>query len=70
MQVLFFSFSRKPLGLVNMFTAFFVVLLGVMVSFGLFIMEILITKYGTGSCKSMMNAYNYRIDVKSDQNTI
>ena len=46
----------------NVFTAFVVGLLGLMISIGLFIIETITAKYGSGGCKDMMNAYNYRID--------
>ena len=55
-------FSGKPLAFVNVFTAFVVGLLGLMISIGLFIMEMITAKYGSGGCKDMMNAYNYRIN--------
>ena len=55
-------FSGKPLAFVNVFTAFVVGLLGLMISIGLFIMEMITAKYGSGGCKDMMNAYNYRIE--------
>ena len=55
-------FSGKPLAFVNVFTAFVVGLLGLMISIGLFMIEVFTAKYGTGGCKEMMNAYNYRID--------
>ena len=54
--------SGKPLAFVNVFTAFVVGLLGLIISIGLFIIETITAKYGTGGCKDMMNAYNYRID--------
>ena len=55
-------FSGKPLAFVNVFTAFVVGLLGLIISIGLFIMEMITAKYGSGGCKEVMNAYNYRID--------
>ena len=55
-------FSGKPLAFVNVFTAFVVGLLGLMISIGLFIMEMITAKYGSGGCKEILNAYNYRID--------
>ena len=55
-------FSGKPLAFVNVFTAFVVGLIGLMISIGLFIVEMITAKYGSGGCKETMNAYNYRID--------
>ena len=43
----------------NVFTAFGVGLLGVVISLGLFIMEKITTRYGF--FKKLFNAYNYRI---------
>ena len=50
------------MGWANVFTAFGVVLLGMTISFVLFIIELLTT--AAGCCKRMMNAYNYRIIIE------
>ena len=54
------------MGFANVFTAFGVVLFGLMVSFVLFMIEIFVAKYGTGTCKKGMNVYNYRVKVESN----
>ena len=45
------------------FTAFGVVVLGIALSLGLFIIEILTSRAGYG--KKMLNAYNYQIDLET-----
>ena len=51
-------FSGKPLGFVNVFTAFGVGLLGVVISLGLFTMEKVTTRY---RFFKKLFKYNYRI---------
>ena len=58
--------SGEPLGFVNVFTAFGIGLLGLIISFVLLLIEMLTAKYGTGNCKKLLNAYNYRIDKESN----
>ena len=41
----------------NVFTAFGVGLVGLIVSFGLLMIEAITAKYGSGGCKNIMNAY-------------
>ena len=50
------------MGWPNVFTAFGVGFLGITISLGLFIIELLTT--AAGCCKKMMNAYNYRIIIE------
>ena len=54
------------MGFPNVFTAFGVVLFGLMISIGLFVIEVIAAKCGNAGCKEMMNAYNYRIDEESE----
>ena len=51
----------------NLFTAFGVGLVGLIVSFGLLMIEAITAKYGSGGCKNIMNAYNYKINVESNR---
>ena len=61
MYVVFF-FSGKPLGWMNVFTAFGVGLFGLIISLGLFLTELVTASFR--GCRKLMNAYNYRIDVE------
>ena len=40
----------------NVFTAFGVGLFGLIISFGLLVIETITAKYGSGGCKNIMNA--------------
>ena len=50
------------MGFGNVFTAFGVGLLGLTISLVFFAIELVTTAFGC--CKKMMNAYNYRIEIK------
>ena len=49
----------------NVFTAFGVGLFGLIISFGLLVIETITAKYGSGGCKNIMDAYNYKNNVES-----
>ena len=49
----------------NVFTAFGVGLLGLIISLGLFLIELVTASYR--GCKKLMNVYNYRIDVEENK---
>ena len=65
-KIILSSCSGKPLGFVNVFTAFGVAFFGLMISIGLFMIEMIAAKCGNAGCKEIMNAYNYRIDEESE----
>ena len=62
-------FSGEPLSFENVFTAFGVGLLGLIISFGLLLIEMITSKYGRGGCKRLLNAYNYRSAEKYNTTT-
>ena len=56
------------MGFSNVFTAFGVGLMGITFSLALFIVELATAAFGC--CKKMMNAYNYRIDTRSNPDNV